>query len=42
VDGEAVGALPLQFQIVPDALTLVLPAVEEPALAGVSPVETKD
>ena len=42
VDGEPVGALPLQFQIVPDALTLVLPAAEEPALPGVSPARAKD
>jgi diacylglycerol kinase family enzyme len=29
VDGEPVGALPLHFRIVPDALTLVLPAGRE-------------
>jgi diacylglycerol kinase (ATP) len=38
VDGEPIGAFPLQFQIVPDALTLVLPAAEEPSRAGIPPV----
>jgi len=31
VDGEPVGALPLRFRIVPDALTLLVPASTEPA-----------
>jgi diacylglycerol kinase (ATP) len=35
VDGEPVGALPLQFHVVPDALTLVLPEAEEPSPPGI-------
>ncbi len=31
VDGEPIGPLPMTFRIVPDALSLVVPAPPEPA-----------